>query len=209
MVRIIQQFFWILAISAAIMICLYPYRKRTLNAMHLSSGSWREWALFLFVLVLSGIVIFKWKPVSYQMKTEGVWGDILLLVDRPSLDYQVNLIPFSMVMDYYRNITQYGSADLMGMLCNILENVLLFVPVGLLPEILFRNGTWKRSVSLGFGLSLLTEVGQYFLVRNVSIDDVILNTLGALCGYQLYNLLRKTKPEFVEKFLVQEKACVV
>ena len=64
-------------------------------------------------------------------------------------------------------------------------------------------------MSLGFGLSLLTEVGQYFLVRNVSIDDVILNTLGALCGYQLYNLLRKTKPEFVEKFLVQEKACVV
>lgn len=209
MVRVVQQFLGIFAVSAAIMLCMYPYRKQTLNAMHLSSGSWRELALFLFIMVLSGIVILKLKPVSYQMKTEGVWGDILLLVGRPSADYMVNLIPFSMVMDYYRNITQYGSADLMGMLCNIFGNLLLFLPVGILSALLFRNGTWKRSALLGFGLSLLTEAGQYFLVRNVSVDDVILNTLGALCGYQLYILLQKTKPELAESFLVQEKDCVV
>ena len=79
----------------------------------------------------------------------------------------------------------------------------VFVPLGFFPALLFRNANWRRSALVGLGTSVLVEVGQYFLMRSTDIDDVILNTLGALCGFWLYLLLNRFAPHLTQRFQVE------
>ena len=70
-----------------------------------------------------------------------------------------------------------------GML-NIVGNVLMFVPVGLLLPL--AVGTrWRTSTLLCAGLSLVIELVQLVQGRSADIDDVLLNTLGGALGAAL------------------------
>lgn len=66
-------------------------------------------------------------------------------------------------------------------LVNVLGNVAMFVPVGLLAVIGLglRAGT---ATLLGMALSTSVEAAQYLLGRVADIDDVLLNTTGTLVG---------------------------
>ncbi len=92
---------------------------------------------------------------------------------------QINLLPFSRTIDG----TAYGL------------NILLFLPFGLLsPWFCDRMASWKKVLEGGFSLSLLIEVSQLLNNRSTDVDDLILNTLGALMGWGLYRLLRRYLP---------------
>ena len=82
---------------------------------------------------------------------------------------------------------------------------LMEAPLGFLPALLFRNPGWRRSALVGFGISLLVECGQYLVCRTTDIDDIILNTLGALRGYWIFLLLRRAAPNFTRKFQVEAR----
>lgn len=89
---------------------------------------------------------------------------------------EVNLLPFS------RDI------DLTGYVLNIL----LFVPLGfLLPVISPRSGKLTYMVLFGFCFSLLIEISQLCNHRRTDVDDLIMNTIGAMIGYLLYAILNK------------------
>lgn len=89
---------------------------------------------------------------------------------------EVNLLPFS------RDI------DLTGYVLNIL----LFVPLGfLLPVISPRSGKLTYMVLFGFCFSLLIEISQLCNHRRTDVDDLIMNTIGAVIGYLLYAILNK------------------
>ncbi|MDR0905895.1 MAG: VanZ family protein [Oscillospiraceae bacterium] len=75
---------------------------------------------------------------------------------------------------------------------NILGNIVLFVPLGVLLPLLWRRFTPVKTVIVGAALSLAIEVTQFFTGRGTDIDDLILNTLGTLCGCCVYLILRKT-----------------
>ena len=76
---------------------------------------------------------------------------------------------------------------------------------------------WQREIGLIlfvvsiFGILALTLwptyilgkilLAQYFIMRNTAVDDIILNTLVAICGYWVYRLLRKMFPGFSRKFI--------
>lgn len=198
--RDIQHFLWIAIPAAIIFSCFLPYRKRALRAMGLCSSTLREATLIIFVMTIFGIGALKLWPVYYQEPTSGLWGDIELLTNRPAWDTMLNLVPFSMFIDYVKSWTEYGSTDLLSIATNVLGNVMLFMPLGLLPALLFQKVTWKHALLIGFTMALLTEVGQYYIMRNASIDDIILNAVGTICGHLLYTLLRTTYPHFTDKF---------
>lgn len=69
-------------------------------------------------------------------------------------------------------------------------NIILFVPLGLtLPTALPRKCKHPLvvTVACGVGLSVLAEYGQWALSRGYSeVDDVMLNTLGAVIGLLSY-----------------------
>lgn len=195
------------AVPAAIVFsCFWPYRKRALEAMGLRTNPLRETALILFVMCLFGVLAVTLWPVYLVKQQGGLWGDVLLITERPDWLTNVNLIPFRMFKDYWQDLRQGDGAFTF---INFLGNLAVFVPLGFFPALLWRGETWRRSVLAGGGVSVFVEIGQYFIMRFTDIDDVILNTLGALCGYLIYLLLRRFMPTFMEKFKCAkvEKAC--
>ncbi len=181
--------------------CFYKYRHRALDAMRLKSSVLREFGLILFVGCIFGILGVTLEPAFYMENTPGIWGDIEILIERPSLSTNVTLIPFAVFKDY---IKEFNRGHYLYIITNFLGNLLVFVPIGLFPALLFRNATFKRSVIIGFLMSVFVEIMQYFIMRNTATDDVILNTLGAVIGYFVYLILKRFFPNFTNKFVCEE-----
>lgn len=73
-----------------------------------------------------------------------------------------------------------------------LQNVLLFMPFGfLMPFICNKKADFISILYTGFGFSLLIEISQLLNNRRTDIDDIILNTLGAVIGFAIYNMFIK------------------
>ncbi len=70
---------------------------------------------------------------------------------------------------------------------NVLLNIALFVPLGLLLPLLagvFRR--WYAMLAAGFGTSLVIELAQLAAMRGMfDVDDLFTNTLGAMLGWGL------------------------
>ena len=79
---------------------------------------------------------------------------------------------------------QDGREDLLAE--NII-NVVVFIPVGLLLSIAFKQVTWWKALLIGCCISVTIEALQFFLMRGFSeLDDVMHNTLGCILGYSLW-----------------------
>ena len=87
------------------------------------------------------------------------------------------------------------------MVLNIFGNVVGFIPFGyILPIIDHRLRNWLLIVVNGFSLSLCVEVAQLiFRVGSFDVDDLMLNTLGALLGYILFWICNEIRRRFYGK----------
>lgn len=76
----------------------------------------------------------------------------------------------------------------------ILYNILMLVPVGvLLPAASGKQG-WRFTAAMGFLCSVSIEVLQLILKRGLfEFDDIFHNTAGAVIGYGIYFLLKNRK----------------
>lgn len=70
----------------------------------------------------------------------------------------------------------------------VVENLLLFIPFGaLLPCIFDQMKNLRSCVLAGFLCSTAIELAQLFTGRGYcQLDDVVMNTLGAVCGWLVY-----------------------
>lgn len=90
----------------------------------------------------------------------------------------ISMVPFQEIQ---RGLDHRGSRARI----NLVGNIALFVPLGFTIAFLVRNGFWARLGLAGISglvLSCAIEVTQYSFGRIADIDDVILNTSGALVG---------------------------
>lgn len=100
-----------------------------------------------------------------------------------------NLIPF-----YYPNKTGFQIRE-------VLDNVIIFIPFGLYLKTLNINS--KRTVFLGFLLSLSLELSQYiFGIGASDITDLITNTIGVIIGIGIYQLLKKIFKDKTNKIIL-------
>ena len=204
-ISLLKQMLFLAVPAAIVFCCFYPYRKKALQAMKLKSSVWREIGLVLFVMAIFSILALTLWPTYYWEKqgVNSMWGDLLILIERPSLTSELSLTPFSVFADYIEDLSK-GPAMFFATLLNFFGNLAVFVPIGFFPALLFRKANWKHSLAIGFVMSLFIEVAQYFIMRNSAVDDVILNTAGAMCGYLVYVFLRRWCPNFVGKFHCKE-----
>jgi glycopeptide antibiotics resistance protein len=98
----------------------------------------------------------------------------------------INLVPFSSIT---QGLRQGGPLFVI----NIIGNIVVFVPVGLLlPLISTRFTTWLRILLAGFAVSLTIEMLQLLSAQRVAdVDDLLLNVAGTLVGYSSYMLVRR------------------
>jgi glycopeptide antibiotics resistance protein len=74
----------------------------------------------------------------------------------------------------------------------MIENIVVFVPFGLLLSVNFKQVTFWRKLALVLILSLAVEATQFVLAIGITdITDVITNTFGVLIGLVLYDLCTK------------------
>lgn len=117
---------------------------------------------------------------------------LMLLFTQTFKDYgqesDLRLIPFQVIIDQIRLCSQ-SMEDYQEFVLNILGNVAAFVPIGWLTAIL-TGGDFRKTALYGFEISLFIEVMQLPLNRTSDVDDLILNTTGAVVGYACYQLTK-------------------
>lgn len=96
--------------------------------------------------------------------------------------YAYNLVLFKEIRRFivYRDILGYKAVML-----NIVGNVVAFMPFGfIVPEVWDKMNHWYSIMFQGFLFSLCIELIQLVSrVGSFDVDDLLLNTIGALLGY--------------------------
>ncbi|MFC4401605.1 VanZ family protein [Gracilibacillus xinjiangensis] len=99
-----------------------------------------------------------------------------------------NLIPFK---NTFRYLMESDNFSFQFIFNNIVGNILVFLPLGLLLPLLFRQ--YKRFPLLFATvtcLTILVEITQITLhIGQFDVDDVILNIIGGMIGFLLAKLL--------------------
>ena len=136
--------------------------------------------LIAYSAILIKIMVFKDVPVIRV-------GSVTLNFGGTDADGPANFWPFKTIVPYLLGDKGWLIAGL-----NLVGNIVLLVPIGFLAPLIYRNLTWKRSLSLGVAAGLTIEVMQTVLhVGIFDIDDVILNALGVMIGYWAFEILVK------------------
>ena len=102
-----------------------------------------------------------------------------------------NLKPFSLLSHQFFNMLEGQS----GAIRQFLGNIILFIPAGFFPPMLFpKFRKWYGIIIPGLLWSLFIEISQLILNlaqlgnRSFDTDDIILNVAGAMLGYLIYKL---------------------
>ena len=142
-------------------------------------------ALFSTMCLLQRESILKWMRNRwrylfgvYLLCAYGLMVISITILSRPEGSrIGVNLEPFATI-----------SSQLWGIVYPI-ENILLFIPLGLLLPLLWRIfNNLGYTVGVGLLFSALIEIVQYVTKRGyLQTDDILTNVLGTLIGYIIYS----------------------
>ena len=99
---------------------------------------------------------------------------------------RLELVPFADIAAVLNDPASPG----LGVFANIAGNAALLAPLGFLLPLFWRYfGRARRTILFGFGVSLSIELIQLVAGGVNSVDDLLLNTLGAAAGFALAKLL--------------------
>jgi len=150
---------------------------------------YREAALLVFVVFTVGLAS---QAILPEIE---VGKDGLRIVTEGT--HTTNLIPFHVVVVTCEEVFVHGNLN--ALIINFLGNIVMFMPFGFFAPLLW-NVSDRVAVLFGFTASLTIEVSQLFLPRSTDVDDLILNTFGALLGLLVYKLAKRFTSKLVEKF---------
>ena len=175
---------------------LRPWRCRRLARLGLSSGPWREGGLLLFVTFAAGLAALTVFPACFW--TAWHWRAVLAgarpVIPAVDLQLQLQTLQLEPFQEIFR---AFRGPWVMFMM---LANIGIFTPVGFFTALLWRRPRWWKSLLAGFCSSVIIEFTQFFIGRSTDIDDVMLNTTGALAGFWIFWLLRTVAPTFATNF---------
>lgn len=122
-------------------------------------------ALVLFALYVLGV---------FHVTGAGTIYELLRSIEYAIPDLRINLMPFSEPI----NTVGYQL------------NVVMLVPFGFLAPLLWPrlDRLWRTALA-GLSFSLLIELSQLVNYRSSDVDDLLMNTLGAVIGFAAYRLL--------------------
>ena len=194
--RYVRQMLPLGLIALVILLLLCPVRKKRLNRLGLSSPPWREAALDFFIVFAAGLAALTLFPANLwgyvfdrlfrsQAYFHSTWGGDLAWTDfYPSWEEtaaQFAHLPH--MLKPFEEISRALNRKSYWLLFMLLGNIIMFMPLGFFPALLWRRWRWWKSLLAGFCTSSAIEFIQFFIGRSTDIDDVILNTTGALAGF--------------------------
>ncbi|MCR5217581.1 VanZ family protein [Treponema sp.] len=129
----------------------------------------------LCIIVIARCVYFPMRHVNGHIGTLNIDFDKIFPV-------RYNLIPFVRLFDVYD-----------GWQLNIIGNIVIFIPVGIVWPLSFKKLNSLPKVCLaGFLYTLLIEISQILSYERCSdVDDMILNTAGVFIGAGIYFFVKR------------------
>ena len=99
-------------------------------------------------------------------------------------EYHYNLVLFKEIKRFWQYREQVG---FFAMFTNLFGNVIIFIPFGFFLPMGSRQRSFIATAYYSFVLSLCVEVFQLITkVGSFDVDDLLLNTIGGICGYILF-----------------------
>ena len=108
-----------------------------------------------------------------------------------------NIVPFATIIGFFDRLISHN-INTNIVVVNLVSNLILFAPMGFFVPMLFKDKikNVKQFVIMILIITLVVEILQFLTFRGTAdIDDIILNTLGAVIVYALM------KTKFVRKLL--------
>lgn len=138
----------------------------------------REIQLLLVYVCI--VVIFRFVYFGFHLEN-GKIPPLKLWIGK-DIREMISIIPFNFLVDRYD-----------GWKMNIIGNIAMFIPVGIVWPICFKKlDTIKKTILAGAGFTLFIELTQLFCRgRHTDVDDLILNTFGAAIGACIVFLIRR------------------
>ena len=135
--------------------------------------------VYICIMVVARFTFFPFSRVDGHVQP-------LLFSGSQMLPPRVNFVPLVNLLDYQ---------VLMEAKVNVIGNIAMFVPLGIIWPNVFRElDRHGKVLAAGAGFSLFIELLQLpFFDRVTDVDDLILNSLGFCLGYGLYLLFRRKK----------------
>ena len=185
--RTIPAFIITFVVFSLVRVKFFSHRK-------INSNGFREFLLSVFAGYLAFLVIMLFTPNSYIANsginltnenfdfvgnfkdriTSGAWG--------------VNLVPFRTIKNYIKY------SGFLHTMINIVGNIIIFVPFGILVAEIFPNTRKSSHIFLiSVCTSFFVEFIQFFIGRSVDIDDLMLNVCGSMIGYFIWKKFLRFK----------------
>ena len=163
----------------------------------MSKDRTRKWKVifFLYILVLIRLIIFKY-PLHQLMEIARGWEKGVVLEGLSTANFTLGKSIRMYILYFNRFPFWNGFANLVG-------NVLVFIPYGLLLPVSYPVcRKWWRVFYCAIGLVVGIELFQLFSAFGAfDVDDILLNVWGAMLGYGVYALCRKIKIRYkAEKY---------
>ena len=141
----------------------------------------------LSVFCLGLVVFIGWKGFKIGLR----YSVALLLIEYIFLIFCSTVIFRATGETRQYDFHPFWSYDRPELLVENIMNVVVFVPVGLLLGIAFKQMTWWKALLIGCSISVTIELLQFFFMRGFSeMDDVMHNTMGCLIGFGVYAIGR-------------------
>lgn len=137
----------------------------------------------VYILLLFLVLLFKY-PTTMVSDTIARWR-----AGEEVVRMEPQLVPFETVVQYVKNVHSLNDWFIKNLACNLI----MFIPYGFLIPAFWKNVHHRglKIVISGCILSIVIEVLQYITAfGQMDIDDVILNTLGVVIGYELFRLIK-------------------
>lgn len=185
-------------LAAVTFLCVLPIRKRHLNLCGVVSKPMRELALLVFVMYLAGLFAMTLVPYGFW---KALWAGSIPPFPEP-FSGGLNLRPLQS-LDMLLVWVRRGEWSVIFI--NFPGNIVIFMPIGFFSALLWRKPTFRRALLCGFSSSLFIECFQLLVARGTDVDDLILNSFGAMCGYWAFLFVRKLAPDLTDQLICQRQ----
>lgn len=138
----------------------------------------------LYLYVLLKVILFKYASVDISF----LWQQLHKAIENP--EYIRNRLQsgnFTAFKTIQQSLNRLSSKHT---LVNLIGNILIFVPNGILISLLTKNKFISVCIS-SFGISLALECSQVlFSMGAFDVDDLILNVFGGVLGYGVFRMMK-------------------
>ena len=139
---------------------------------HRRADIFSETARGLLVWYLTTLVVVVWFPELPRL----IFGNLSLA------DFAAQTFFFGEYANSGRFLSIFSGRLSALRDAELLSNIALFVPYGILLPVAFRRLKWWASDLIALGTTVVIELIQPCLGRSCDVDDIIANALGAVIG---------------------------